>query len=67
MTNVPQDTVDLIAAMDDAEAQRYLMAMFEQDPDLFYSVHDDLVQLNFLEELKDETHNGYYMYPELFL
>ena len=60
-----QEALEDILEMDLEDTQRYLMALLERDPELFYSIHNDLIQLDFLEEMREETHNGYSMYPEL--
>jgi hypothetical protein len=67
MTHATQEALNTIMEMDEDDTQRYLMALVERDLELFESIHHDLLQMDFLEELKGETHNGYMMYPELGL
>jgi len=62
-----QEALEDILEMDLEDTQRYLMALLERDPELFYSIHNDLIQLDFLEEMREETHNGFPIYPELNL
>lgn len=62
-----QQALEDILEMDVDDTQRYLMVLLERDPELFFSIHNDLIQLDFLEEMREETHNGFPMYPELSL
>tara|TARA_R110000764_G_scaffold75526_1_gene152396 strand:+ start:511 stop:708 length:198 start_codon:yes stop_codon:yes gene_type:complete len=59
------EALEFILGMDDNETQRYLISLLERDPALFESIHDHIEHQDFLEELRDELHNGHRMYPEL--
>lgn len=59
------EALEFILDMDEFETQRHLIALLERDPALFESIHDHIEHQDFLEELRDELHNGHRMYPEL--
>lgn len=54
-----------ILEMDLDEAQRYLITLLEQEPETFEALHGSIQASDFLEELRNEEHNGYKMYPDL--
>ena len=60
-----QEALDTIMYMDEEDTQRYLLVLLERDPELFYSIHNEVLQLDFLNDMREEEHNGYPMYPEL--
>ena len=54
-----------ILEMDLEDTQRYLINLLEQDPEMFEAIHSSIQASDFLDELRDEEHNGFKMYPEL--
>jgi len=62
-----QQALEDILEMDVDDTQRYLLALLERDPELFNSIHEDILHMDILEEMREETHNGYPIYPELQL
>ena len=62
-----QQALEDILEMDVDDTQRYLLALLERDPELFNSIHEDILHMDILEEMRGETHNGFPMYPELSL
>lgn len=60
-----RDALELILDMGKFQSERYLISLQDRDPELFESIHDHIEHQDFLEELRDELHNGHFMYPEL--
>ena len=56
---------EFILDMGEFQAKRYLEALIKLDRDLFAIIHESIENEDFLEELRDERHNGYPLYPEL--
>ena len=59
------ESFEFILDMGEFQAKRYLEALIQRDRDLFESIHEHIVHVDFLEEMRDERHNGYPLYPEL--
>ena len=60
-----KETIYNIRSLDLEEAHEHLVEIALRDLALFEEVYEDLGQYDFLEELREEEHNGYPMYPEL--
>ena len=56
---------EFILDMGEFQAKRYLEALIKLDRDLFAIIHETIENEDFLEELRDELHNGHRMYPEI--
>ena len=56
---------EFILDMGEFQAKRYLEALIKLDRDLFAIIHESIENEDFLEELRDELHNGHRMYPEI--
>ena len=65
MTQDTQECLDIIMAMSLADAQHYLLTILEQGPEVFKAIHFAIEELQYLDELRNEEHNGFKMYPEL--
>ena len=65
MTEDTQEALIRITQMDIDETQRYLILLWDRNPDLFESIRDTVDHQYFLEELRSEYHYGHRMYPEL--
>ena len=66
MTKGTQEALEALAELHDEELSEYLVDMVLLAPETFLSlVHANHMLM--LEELRDEKHNGYPMYPELQL
>jgi len=66
MTKGTQEALEALAELYEEELSDYLVDMVLLAPETFLSlVHANHMLM--LEELRDEKHNGYSMYPELQL
>ena len=59
------ESFEFILDMGEFQAKRYLEALIRWDRELFESIHEYIVHEDFLEDLRDELHNGHRMYPEI--
>ena len=59
------ESFEFILDMGEFQAKRYLEELIRLDHELFANIHEHIEHEDFLEELRDELHNGHRMYPEL--
>tara|TARA_R110002153_G_scaffold237359_3_gene391517 strand:+ start:299 stop:490 length:192 start_codon:yes stop_codon:yes gene_type:complete len=61
----PKEAHALIGGMSPYDARDHLHALADHNLGLFETINSELKALSFMDELRDEEHNGHKMYPEL--